>query len=447
MTRNKDEIHQQQPQHHHPLLNGVGGGGGHHLSILHPGAAGPIFTCNICGHEFRKEIGLKRHMRVHKQRSATNGFYVCQICNINFGNSKDFQQHVDTQHAHGQAMKCVQCGCFRPITQLSQTRPFKCEACSLDHHPSPTSANQQQPQQQQQQLPQQQQHMQQSQQHYLHHLQQTPQQQQPPQQQLLHHQQLPSTIYPTIHNPIPVHPQFMIDAAANTSYVSNPAVAESLLSMLDKVKKEANTAAAAAAAAMASTVAPAAAAAPPVDQQHSPSKRGRSSMKVTPESREAAFSLIAQQKAPKPYSCVECHKGFSHSSTLAMHKKKHTGEYKYMCEYCDKTFFLNEYYTRHLRVHTKEKPYKCDLCDKSFSQSNTLTQHRRTHTGEKPYSCDLCGKHFGVRDYLNKHVRTHTGEKPYMCQMCDKKYSQASGLKAHQKQHSHYGVIVTSAYA
>lgn len=83
----------------------------------------------------------------------------------------------------------------------------------------------------------------------------------------------------------------------------------------------------------------------------------------------------------KSHECTWCGRTYKHQSTLAMHVKTHTGEYKYKCEYCDKEFMLAEYYNRHLRVHTKEKPYQCDVCDKSFSQSNTLIQHKRIHTG------------------------------------------------------------------
>lgn len=58
----------------------------------------------------------------------------------------------------------------------------------------------------------------------------------------------------------------------------------------------------------------------------------------------------------KLHQCPECNKCYKHQSTLAMHKKIHTGEYKYKCQYCQKEFYLAEYYNRHMRVHTKEKP-------------------------------------------------------------------------------------------
>lgn len=140
----------------------------------------------------------------------------------------------------------------------------------------------------------------------------------------------------------------------------------------------------------------------------------------------------------KLHQCPDCDKCYKHQSTLAMHRKVHTGEYKFKCQYCHKEFYLAEYYNRHMRVHTREKPYTCEICQKSFSQSNTLIQHKRIHTGgwfvylttwnfarklcffikinqigivfvpyptEKPYSCTICGKAFSVRDYLLKHIR------------------------------------------
>lgn len=107
--------------------------------------------------------------------------------------------------------------------------------------------------------------------------------------------------------------------------------------------------------------------------------------KVAPADMEQLVELMRSGdttgRRRKVHECDWCGRTYKHQSTLAMHKKIHTGEYKYKCEYCDKEFFLAEYYNRHLRVHTKEKPYQCDVCEKSFSQSNTLIQHKRIHTG------------------------------------------------------------------
>lgn len=313
------------------------------------------YNCNICGNEFRKEGNLKRHMRVHLSKQSLSGGSDCQVCKLSFQNNKDLAYHTQVVHSHDLALKCSQCGCFRPVTENSQSKPFKCEGCAMNMN---------------QILP-------------LH-----------PQQVLYPAiQQLP--LIPAVHHPIPLHSQSSSTPMHNAYNIER--ITDGTTNVNDAHMK----------------------------------------LKLTKIMPTKSYSPVEPRPA-KPYKCVECNKGFSHSSTLAMHKKLHTGDYKYMCEYCDKTFMLNEYYTRHMRVHTKEKPYKCEVCCKAFSQSNTLTQHKRTHTGEKPYACELCGRHFSVRDYLNKHVRTHTGEKPYVCQVCDKKYSQASGLRAHQKQHSHF---------
>lgn len=368
-------------------------------------------ACQVCGQAFRKVSGLKRHMRVHmskQQAQMIDGLYTCQICTLNFQNSKDFERHVATEHSpQGQPQKCSQCGCFRPMTENSESKPFKCESCTMKinlqmNNHSMLVQQQQALQQQQLQIEQQQ---------YQH---------QQLQFQIQHPPQQPSVPQPQmIHYPIPVHSQNMAQNTYNIDKSIIEIAGSDIIDIKYKVEKVEPT------------------------KVTTNKKMKDKACQSNPIIYNNMINTAVTERPKKPYTCAECNKGFSHSSTLAMHKKLHSGDYKYMCEYCDKTFFLNEYYTRHMRVHTKEKPYKCEVCGKAFSQSNTLTQHRRTHTGEKPYGCDQCGKMFSVRDYLNKHVRTHTGEKPYVCQTCGKKYSQASGLRAHQKQHSHFNNLIT----
>lgn len=250
------------------------------------------YMCGVCNQGFRKPGGLKKHMRVHlnvlnsnNQRaqphasdsSETPNPYKCNVCKIEYSNLMSFEQHIQLEHVQPQALKCTQCGCFRPIT-LTAIKPFRCESCTDPSCGSFESVG------------------------------------------TLRYQITKSTS-------APISAQQIHIAPSQASSLKN------------SIKIE-----------MAALL------------QH------------------GTFSEFFK-KPNKPHKCSECNKSYKHQSTLAMHKKTHSGEYKYRCEYCDKEFYLTEYYNRHMRVHTRERPYTCDVCDKSFSQSNTLTQHKRIHTG------------------------------------------------------------------
>ncbi|KAJ2403222.1 hypothetical protein GGI23_000091 [Coemansia sp. RSA 2559] len=57
----------------------------------------------------------------------------------------------------------------------------------------------------------------------------------------------------------------------------------------------------------------------------------------------------------------------------------------------------------------KERKYACLICDKRFTRPSSLACHRRTHTGEKPHMCMFpgCGKQFSVQSNLRRHMRIH----------------------------------------
>lgn len=354
-------------------------------------------VCGVCGNTFRNRGGLKRHLRTHSKEQQATGdgttltLYKCNLCGSSFDNGIKYENHIQNEHTGSSALKCIQCGCFRLLSNNCLTEPFKCESCF-------TNNTQQQPQQQtQQQQPLQQQPLIQHQQHTL-------QQQQQPQQQ---QQNLINVI--SASEALKFRLKLPIKMDPNINLHQPPLQQQELIKLhQDHLIQQ---------------------------QQHHQLQHQNISMGTTSLKSIMPSVKITITPKQKPYKCTQCEKSFKHSSTLAMHRKTHTGAFKYKCEYCDKEFYVSEYYIRHMRVHTKEKPYECDICQKSFSQSNTLTQHRRTHTGEKPYTCQECGKQFSVKDYLNKHMRTHTGDKPYICKICSKRYTQSSGLKTHQKSH------------
>uniref|UniRef100_A0A1Q3G0Y9 C2h2-type zn-finger protein n=1 Tax=Culex tarsalis TaxID=7177 RepID=A0A1Q3G0Y9_CULTA len=136
--------------------------------------------------------------------------------------------------------------------------------------------------------------------------------------------------------------------------------------------------------------------------------------------------------------CVYCGRGFSNSSNLIVHMRRHTGERPYRCDICDKGFPRSSDLQCHRRTHTGEKPCLCTICGKGFSRSNKLVRHMRIHTGARPYSCTYCDRAFTQSNDLTLHIRRHTGEKPYICGVCNERFIQGTALKAHQRATGHF---------
>jgi uncharacterized Zn-finger protein len=84
------------------------------------------------------------------------------------------------------------------------------------------------------------------------------------------------------------------------------------------------------------------------------------------------------------------------------------------------------------------------VCNKRFSHSNSLTIHKRTHTGDKPHECDVCNKIFSQSGDLARHERTYTGDKPYECDVCNKQCCNSYSLFVTSYSYSYITKNITS---
>lgn len=103
-----------------------------------------------------------------------------------------------------------------------------------------------------------------------------------------------------------------------------------------------------------------------------------------------------------------CNTGFTVSTALKIHQRKHTGDKPYGCDLCNKTFYVNivnAHLERHKRIHTGDKPFECSVCNKTFISKDSLKDHETIHTGAKPFTCSLCNKKFSLGRHLRRRQR------------------------------------------
>lgn len=154
----------------------------------------------------------------------------------------------------------------------------------------------------------------------------------------------------------------------------------------------------------------------------------------TPQSsrRGAALQHKISHTVNKPYSCLECGRGFLNTLYLQRHMKIHfdTGR-RHVCSTCNKRFLCKSHLKDHKAIHTGVKSHVCDVCNRSFLLKKNLTKHMKIHTDERPHVCQTCGKAFLENRDLRKHVEVHAAKKRFACKECGKCFSGSFTLTHH----------------
>ncbi|XP_054833914.1 zinc finger protein 397-like [Eublepharis macularius] len=218
----------------------------------------------------------------------------------------------------------------------------------------------------------------------------------------------------------------------------------------------------------------------PVRAERSPQKRRKERHENASMASGTTFihsmNVISHLDVPsgeKPYSCLECGKGFSRRSVLASHQRIHSAgddqeneddedwleSYQYKAKNeelegnvrnrggpkrqegshttekrdkhftCKREDFCEE-------CHILEETYKCLKCGMNFLDQSQYNIHLRKHNGKKTHKCLECGKSFTCNRNLQLHKRTHTGEKLFECLVCGKSFTWKRNLKRHKRTHT-----------
>ncbi|XP_054833868.1 zinc finger protein 345-like isoform X2 [Eublepharis macularius] len=218
----------------------------------------------------------------------------------------------------------------------------------------------------------------------------------------------------------------------------------------------------------------------PVRAERSPQKRRKEGHENASMASGTTFiqsmNVISHLDVPsreKPYSCLECGKGFSRRAVLVSHQRIHSAgdsqeneddedwlessQDKAKDEELEGNFRNRDGPKRPEGSHTVEKRDKHIPCQRedfseaipmleekskclksgmNFSDQSQYNIHSQKHNGKKTHKCLECGKCFEYTSHLISHQRIHTGERPFECSDCGKKFISNRYLLQHLRSHT-----------
>lgn len=105
----------------------------------------------------------------------------------------------------------------------------------------------------------------------------------------------------------------------------------------------------------------------------------------------------------RPFPCTICSKCFFTACDLKRHSVSHTGLNIFIVLKTHASKITIWFYIR-----TGERPYTCVQCKKSFSQTSSLDRHKRAvHQRIGSHACSQCKKRFTTALSLKQHLIIH----------------------------------------
>ncbi|EZA51915.1 hypothetical protein DMN91_007024 [Ooceraea biroi] len=134
------------------------------------------------------------------------------------------------------------------------------------------------------------------------------------------------------------------------------------------------------------------------------------------------------------FPCDLCPKRYPDQSSLARHRKTHTGDRPFQCLECQKNFPTSTALRRHLTLHNSQsRPLPCIYCGRRFMDKRSLTKHEESHmpNEQRTYTCDICQKTFQHMTDLSMHKKYHDPDKKYDCEVCGREFNRLNNLQRH----------------
>ncbi|KAL0269197.1 UNVERIFIED_CONTAM: hypothetical protein PYX00_007009 [Menopon gallinae] len=152
------------------------------------------------------------------------------------------------------------------------------------------------------------------------------------------------------------------------------------------------------------------------------------------------FREHSKQCGKPGFICDFCGKVFSSEGNLRNHRKLHSEGCLFSCQYCTMSFLTSAARKRHMITHEQEKskPFSCINCGKKYSSTTSLAIHNMKHqVDDRSFTCLYCKVRFNSEEAAIQHSQSHILDRPYSCNQCLCRYKNKRELRRHQREKGH----------